>query len=55
MNRIDGPVFIAVSKPLLTEFSINHRFEANQHIFREKLVKSYTIEFVAMVIPGVLR
>ena len=28
LNRLDEPVFMAVSKPLLTEFGINHRFES---------------------------
>ena len=25
LNRLDEPIFIAVSKPLLTEFGIHHR------------------------------
>ena len=28
LNRLDEPVFIAVSKPLLTEFCIHHRLES---------------------------
>ena len=28
LNRLDEPVFIAVSKPLLTEFDIDHRLES---------------------------
>ena len=28
LNRLDEPVFIAVSKPLLTEFHIHHRLES---------------------------
>ena len=28
LNRLDEPVFIAVSKPLLTEFDIHHRLES---------------------------
>ena len=28
LNRLDEPVFIAVPKPLLTEFGIHHRFES---------------------------
>ena len=28
LNHLDEPVFIAVSKPLLTEFGIHHRFES---------------------------
>ena len=28
LNRLDEPVFIAVSKPLLTEFGIHHKLES---------------------------
>ena len=28
LNRLDEPVFIAVLKPLLTEFGIDHRLES---------------------------
>ena len=28
LNRLDEPVFITVSKPLLTEFDIHHRLES---------------------------
>ena len=28
LNRLDEPVFTAVSKPLLTEFGIHHRLES---------------------------
>ena len=28
LNRLGEPVFIAVSKPLLTEFGIHHRLES---------------------------
>ena len=28
LNRLDEPVFIAVSKPLLNEFGIHHRLES---------------------------
>ena len=28
LNRLDEPVFMAVSKPLLTEFGIRHRLES---------------------------
>ena len=28
LNRLDEPVFMAVSKPLLTEFGIYHRLES---------------------------
>ena len=28
LNRLDEPVFIAASKPLLTEFGLHHRLES---------------------------
>ena len=28
LNRLDEPIFMAVSKPLLTEFGIHHRLES---------------------------
>ena len=28
LNRLDEPVFMAVSKPLLTQFGIRHRLES---------------------------
>ena len=28
LNRLDEPVFMAVPKPMLTEFSINYRLES---------------------------
>ena len=31
LNRLDEPVFMAVSKPLLTEFGIHHRLESCDH------------------------
>ena len=31
LNRLDEPVFVAVSKHLLTEFGINHRLESCGH------------------------
>ena len=31
LNRLDEPVFIAVSKPLLTEFGIHYRLESWTH------------------------
>ena len=34
LNRLDEPVFMAVSKPLLTEFGIHHRLESCEEIFR---------------------
>ena len=31
LNRLDEPVFIAVSKPMLTEFGIHYRLERCGH------------------------
>ena len=28
LNRLEEPIFMAVSKPLLTEFGIHHRLES---------------------------
>ena len=28
LNRLDEPIFMALSKPLLTEFGIHHRLES---------------------------
>ena len=28
LNRLDEPIFMAMSKPLLTEFGIHHRLES---------------------------
>ena len=28
LNRLDEPIFIAVPKPMLTEFGIHHRLES---------------------------
>ena len=33
LNRLDEPVFMAVSKPLLTEFGIHHRLESCEWVF----------------------
>ena len=35
LNRLDEPVFMAVSKPLLTEFGIHHRLESCDGWFHE--------------------
>ena len=46
LNRLDEPVLIAVSKPLLTEFGIHHRLEsyvAYQRRITYQSVKSMTI------------
>ena len=37
LNRLDEPVFIAVSKPLLTEFGIHHRLESFVNRMREQI------------------
>ena len=34
-NRLDEPVFIALSKPLLTEFGIHHRLESCAYLSLE--------------------
>ena len=41
LNRLTEPVFIAVSKLLLTEFGIHHRLESCEDVFRdlEKFVR----------------
>ena len=30
LNRLDEPVLIAVSKPMLTDFGIHHRLESSE-------------------------
>ena len=40
LNSLDEPVFIAVSKPLLTEFGIHRRLESCGH---EKLGKKLVL------------
>ena len=32
LNRLDKPVFMVVSKPLLTEFGTHHRLESCEHL-----------------------
>ena len=53
LNRLDVPVFMAVPKPMRTEFGISQRLEscaypikkylfailANQNLFKEKLIE----------------
>ena len=41
MNHLDEPVLIAVSKPLLTEFGIYHRFESCE-VTKQPNVKELT-------------
>ena len=43
LNRLDEPGFIAVLKPLLTEFGIHHRLESCERIFAQNKMKA---EFV---------
>ena len=33
LNRLDEPVFIAVSKAMQTEFGIHHRLESCEFVF----------------------
>ena len=33
LNRLDEPVFMAVSKPMQTEFGIHHRLESCDYLF----------------------
>ena len=35
LSHLDEPVFIAVSKPMLTEFGIHHRLESCEDVFRD--------------------
>ena len=35
LNRLDEPVFITVSKPLLTEFGIHHRLESCERVYKQ--------------------
>ena len=34
LNRLDEPVFMAVSKPMQTEFDIHHRLESRVAVVR---------------------
>ena len=36
LNRLDEPVFMAVSKPLLTGFGIHHRLESCERFLMKK-------------------
>ena len=51
LNRLDEPVFIAVSKPLLTEFGIHHKLEScgykGQDIAASKLKNPASIDPIA--------
>ena len=43
LNRLDEPVFVAVPKPMLTEFGIHQRLEScvKDNILRIAVVKTY--------------
>ena len=41
LNSLDGPVFIAVSKPLLTGFGIHHRLESFVSQFEPVFSKNF--------------
>ena len=41
LNRLDEPVLIAVSKPLLTEFGIHHRLESCALLWMVGILDSY--------------
>ena len=45
LNRLDEPVFIAVSKPLLTEFGIHHRLESCAILLHPFFPTSYICNF----------
>ena len=38
LNRLDEPVFIAVAKPMLTEFVIYHRLESCARVFEQEII-----------------
>ena len=44
-NRLDEPVLMAVSKPMLTEFGIHHRLES--------CVVSYTMKCISSVLDKI--
>ena len=57
LNRLVEPIFIAVSKPLLTEFGIHHRLESCDHHcinFTRPLFYSNVMVFTKMYVnmPG---
>ena len=43
MNRLDEPVFMAVPKPMLTEFGIHYRLESCENVW-EKSGAIYLVE-----------
>ena len=38
LNRLDGPIFMAVSKRLLTEFGIHHRLESCERLWHNLMI-----------------
>ena len=47
LNRLDEPVFIAVSKPLLTEFDIHQRLESCERILLSFVPSSNFLLYVS--------
>ena len=45
LNRLDEPVFMAVSKPLLTEFGIHHRLESCDEFLKMRNMRSWKFRF----------
>ena len=44
LNRLDEPAFMAVSKPLLTEFGIHYRLEScGEGIFPASSIKAFSV------------
>ena len=49
LNRLDEPVFMAVPKPMLTEFGIHYRLESCDGL--QSILKGYSITTVIMCLP----
>ena len=56
LNRLDEPVFIELSKPLLTEFGIHYRLESCGGRFETEIVALYlpVLHFSANFLIGVV-
>ena len=54
LNCLDEPVFIAVSKPLLTEFGIHHRLESCADHVANRILLDITDLHLFDVLLGVL-
>ena len=52
LNRLDEPVFMAVSKPLLTEFGIHYRLESCVPVIQGEFIDIYgnTLRFLVCTI-----